>query len=352
MRKYCKIWMFLFALMSAGCTRALVPSGASATQTTVVLLPTMTPEPTATATQTPLPSETPTLQPTATPAPTATSVDPWGSYPGPSEPVTMTVPRELPLVPMPADTVNIIVLGSDWRNNGSGYRTDTMFIVSLHPTDGSATMLSIPRDLYVYLPGWRLERINVAEPHGGFELLEQTIRYNLGIELDHWIRVEFWGFEQAVNILGGLQVHATGNLNDHCGGEDYSYQSGGSYYMDGFTALCYGRMRKTSSDFDRLRRQQELMRALFDKVVSIDGLQRVPELYNLYRHTFRTDMTVEDVLALLPVASQLALDPARIKGVAIDRSVVSSWRVPVSGAAVLLPDRDALQALLWEAYHR
>jgi polyisoprenyl-teichoic acid--peptidoglycan teichoic acid transferase len=322
-----------------------------ATPVTPTLTPTHTP--TATHTLTPTPTFTATLTPTSTNTPTPTitptPVDPWESFPGPSSESAIEIPRPIQPLDLPEGTVNIILLGSDWRASTGGYRTDTILILSIHP-NGSATLLSIPRDLYVYIPGWRVSRINTAEPHGGFEMLSDTILYNFGIKLDYWVKVEFWGFETAVNYLGGIQVHSTGYLYDECGGKYYSYKEGGVYTMDGNAALCYARMRKRSSDFDRLRRQQELFVAMFDKVISIEGLERVPELYDLFVNTLYTGMSLEDVLALLPAASQLALHPEKVQRFVVDRSMAEGYRVPSSGAAVLLPQRDAIQAMLAEAF--
>jgi LCP family protein required for cell wall assembly len=247
-------------------------------------------------------------------------------------------------------TVNIILLGSDQRPNSGGYRTDTLLILSLDPENNTATMLSIPRDLYVYIPGWKVNRINTAEPHGGFEMMIDTVLYNLGIPLHHWIRVRFEGMIEAVDILGGIETYATGNLYDECGGVYYNYQAGKRYHMDGMDALCYTRMRKRSSDFDRLRRQQEVLEAMFDKVISIEGLKRVPELFETFNQTFESDMSLEEVLSLVPLAASLTLEPEKVQRYQIDRSLVESFRVPISGASVLLPKREQIRLMLEEAF--
>jgi len=333
----------------ASCQRSLMemvfPPTVTATPTqsltpTVTFTPSLTP----TATLTP----TPSLTPTATMTPP--SVNPWGSYPGPEQESATEIPREAFLLSMPPDAVHVAVLGSDYRSGTAGYRTDTMMIVSLFPSEGRVVMLSMPRDLYVYIPGWRIERINTAMPHGQFEMLADTIRYNLGIDLDYYIMVEFWAFEKAVNMLGGLDVYSTGWLGDECAGKFYTYGSDATYHMSGIDALCYARMRKRSSDYDRTRRQQELMAAFFDKIISIDGLSKIPELYALYEHTFYTNMDLEAVLPLVPLASELVLHPDRIERYRIDQDKVIPWRVPGSGAAVLLPDFEAIREMLLLAY--
>jgi LCP family protein required for cell wall assembly len=218
-------------------------------------------------------------------------------------------------------------------------------VVSLDPQAGTATLFSVPRDLYVFIPGWRMERVNTADPHGGFDVAAQTILYNFGIPVHNYARMNFAGFMNLIDSLGGISVEVTDYLNDQCGGIWYSYGPG-SYNMDGFTALCYVRMRYGSSDFDRLRRQQEVLQAIFRKVLTLDGLRRVPDLYEQYRSIVETDISLTEALALIPLAAQLAEDGSRISRLTIDPTMAAAWRVPYTGAAVLLPDRIKIDAML------
>lgn len=316
----------------------------------------VTPDPNATATPTPflpLPSSpTATATPTQTPTPTMspTPVDPWEGFPGPAEASATEIPRPMPRIPQSPEVVNILLMGSDQRPYTGGYRTDTMMLVSLDPGSGIATLISFPRDLYVYIPGWRMDRINTADVRGGHDLTALTILYNFGLEVDHWALVNFSGFMGAVDTLGGLTVQSTGYMLDECGGRWWSYAPG-SYNMNGFQALCYVRMRKANDgDFDRLRRQQEVIRAFFAKVLSLEGLSKVPQLYSQFITSLQTDVDLEELLPLVPLAAQLGVDSSRIHQYRIDRSMVDGWRVPTSGAAVLLPRRDAIQSMLSEAF--
>jgi LCP family protein required for cell wall assembly len=195
-----------------------------------------------------------------------------------------------------------------------------------------------------------VDRINVADAYGGPERVAQTILYNFGIEVDHTVTINFYGFTQVVDSLGGIDVKVEGYLQDECGHTNWTYSPGTTYHMDGFTALCYVRMRKTSGDFDRLRRQQETLLAIFNKMLTLEGLSRVPDLYALFRSYVETDITVEDALRLLPLATRLAAEPDRIHRYSIDPTMASQWRVPYSGAAVLLPDWDAIEPMLHEIF--
>ena len=318
-------------------------------------IPLVTADPNAPATPTAfmplLPTETPIPTATAPPGLAATPmpINPWGSYPGPIEPSAIEIAPPMPLVVLGKGTVNIALLGSDIRPNDGGWRTDTILIVSLDPSAGKARFVAIPRDLYVFIPGWRVDRINVADVHGGFDMLAQTILYNFGIPIDHVMRIDFSGFVRVVDSLGGIDVTSTGYLNDECGRRWWSYAPG-VYHMGGFEALCYVRMRKASSDYDRLRREQEVLLALFDRALSLDGLTRAPELYDQFRTLVKTDLEINDLLPLVPLATTLATDRSRLSLHRVDSTMTTSWVVPYSGANVLLPDRDAILAMLQAAF--
>lgn len=345
------LYFGLAALLSTACLASLQnPVQNPGLETSVVetgtalAVPTATPLPTdpPTSTATPTPSDTPT--PSITPTPTSI----WGNFPGPSEASSTEIPPPMPELAFAPEVLNVIVLGSDERPNTGGYRTDTMMVVSVDPQRGTVTMISFPRDLYVYIPGWRMERINTADVRGGFEMTRQTILYNFGIDLDGYVRVNFTGFMNAINALGGITVQSTGYITDECGGVVRGYGPG-SYYMDGFEALCYVRMRKVTGDFDRLRRQQEVVQAIFSKLVSIDGIARLPEVYSQFYNTVRTDLELGELLPLVPTAVQVAGDPSRIRHFSVDRSMADFWRTP-GGGSVLLPKRDGVLAMLAQAF--
>ena len=165
-----------------------------------------------------------------------------------------------------------------------------------------------PRDLWVSIPGWENQRINTAYQHGisvdypggGAGLLKETILYNLGIRIDHTAMVEFDGFRQIVDTLGGVDVPVSCAYTDwryrsqlRPGNENnwHLYTTGpGLIHMDGDLALWYARSRQKSSDFDRGRRQQEVLRALFIQALQTGTLTRIPELYNDLNSTVETDL--------------------------------------------------------------
>ncbi len=273
----------------------------------------------------------------------------WAGFPGPSEPSAIQVPPPVDPIPMPDSAINIIVLGSDTRPGFYGNRTDTIMIISLDHNSNRVRMISIPRDLYVFIPGWRVNRINTADQHGGIDVVSMTILYNLGIEAHHWVRVSFDGFIQAIDTLGGIDVEVPETLIDECDEQEVSYPAGLNH-MDGYTALCYARVRKTSDDFARTKRQQQVVIAVFNKILSVGGISQVPELYGQFGDYVESDISIGDVLQLLPLAASIASDSSRVTGHTIDRTMVTTWKIPTTGASVLLPNYEAIEASLIQIF--
>jgi len=257
-----------------------------------------------------------------------------------------------PLIAKPEGQVNILLLGSDWRA-GSGYRTDVILLVSLNKTTGTATLLSFPRDLYVEIPGIGMERINAAQAYGGYELTSATFMNNFGIDIDYYMITNFNGFISIVDTLGGINVNAAWALNDLCilpqAVNDYCYIPAGINHMNGQTALWYVRARHASSDFDRTRRAQEVLVAIFQKAMSLDALSRGTELYNLFQRSVETNIPVGAVLELLPMGSKILADPALIRRFAITSAHVSNYIVPGTGAMVLVPNESLVNEVIRQA---
>ena len=190
-------------------------------------------------------------------------------------------------------------------------------------------MISIPRDLYVYIPGWKVNRINTADQRGGPEIVALTILYNLGIEIHHWARISFNGFISAVNTLGGIDIDVPQTIVDECDEVMVRFPAGLNH-MDGYTALCYARVRKASSDFARTERQQQVIKAVFNKVLSIGGITKVPQLYGQFSDLVESDMDLGDLLPLVPLAATVAGNTSMIEGFTIDLDLVYHFRKSLS----------------------
>jgi len=269
------------------------------------------------------------------------------------QPITNSLVPNGGLIP-PDGQVNILLLGSDWRPN-SGYRTDVVLLISLFTKEAKVSLVSFPRDLWVEIPGRQEDRINTAMPYGGISLLSQTFERNFAVPIDHYMMTNFNGFKNIIDTLGGIDIEASKNTADRC---DLSYQHGawcsvgpGERHLDGEMALWYVRSRYTSNDFDRTRRAQEALVALFKKMMSLDALARAPELYNLFVSSVETDITLNDILPFINIAPSILSDPSRVRRFAIGTEHVTSHTIPSSGANVLLPNYDAIWQVIREAVY-
>jgi LCP family protein required for cell wall assembly len=306
--------------------------------------------------------------PVVTEAPLPATADPNAVISPTSTPDSFYVP---PYAPDPStaltgsDTVTYMLLGSDKRPGQTYFRTDTIIIAVIRPAAGQVALISVPRDLYVYIPTVGMDRINAAYEYGqmyhyaggGFALLKDTIQYNLGLSIDHVAIADFDGFRNMVNTLGGIDVpvfcaytdwHLIDPSFDPTNENNWSlYTVGpGVVHMDGDLALWYARSRKRSSDFDRGRRSQEVLRALYTRALQTNSISKIPELYNEFAAAVITDITLPDLLQLTPLA--LHLNNADIRSYYIGRDLVTGWMTP-GGASVLLPNAPAIQSMIQQA---
>jgi LCP family protein required for cell wall assembly len=278
-------------------------------------------------TEGPTPTPTPTLVPTATPM--------------------VVVNQEAGNLPEPEGLTHILLLGSDQRDGDFGFRTDSLMLATLNPSNGTVSLTSFPRDLYVWIPGWGQERINTAYSHGGFRTLADTFEYNFGVRPDHYIMINFHTFNRFVDSLGGIDVNARVTFIDRRPGFGTVTIVEGVNHMDGKTALWYARSRKSTNDFSRARRQQEVILAIAEKLISLDAVKRFPEFYEIYSESMTTDMGLTDILPFLPLAAKLT-DTSRIHHYFIGAEQVYDWISP-GGGMVLLPRQDAIQQVLRRA---
>lgn len=174
-------------------------------------------------------------------------------------------------------------------------------------------------------------------------MLADTFEYNFGIRPDYYGMVNFYGYQNLIDSLNGINVDVAQTLTDaRSGYGDYTVFPG-TVHMDGETALWYVRSRYSTSDFDRTRRQQEVVFALIKRLISFDLVTKFPELYQQFQGTIETNLTLSEIKPLLPVADNLFR--GEIGRYAVGPSYVSNWVTP-GGAQVLLPNKPAIQALL------
>ena len=317
--------------------------------------PTATPTATRTATRTATATATATAtlslasqSPLATPVPAATVLST-----GPISPTL--VPTPVPVVTFDEDTVNILLLGLDSTFNLRGQNTDVIIVVSVNKRTKQVSMLSIPRDLWVYIPGYGWSRINTAHRRGyslkypgeGPALLAKTIELNLGIPTQHWARVDFTGFQKVVDELGGVDMTVACAVNlrykkPTSPTEEEMILEPGIYHMDGELALRYVRTRRGGSDFDRARRQQQFLKAMWAQFKSPGLILKIPGLYSALKGSIKTDLSVLDLISLARVG--IEIKPQRVHSYYIGANETTDWRTP-EGWAVLLQRPDRVQAI-------
>ena len=277
-----------------------------------------------------------------------------------SELIPESAPTPVATFEVPEAFTNILLLGSDTPlDNGTG-RTDTIIIVAINHDGPTASMLSLPRDLYVYIPGWKLGRINTALTHGAtinypggaVKQLTDTILYNFGIPIHYYAQVDFGGFMQAVDIIGGVEVAVSCKLedwrlkspdldpNNEDNWELFTLEPG-IYHMDGDLALWYARSRKSTSDFDRGRRQQQLLRMMLNDGVDLNLLPQAPNLWTTYKDTVRTDLDIGRLLQLATIAP--AIRQNGIQHLYMVGDQLQPYVVPSTSAQVQIP--------IWEEVH-
>ena len=252
-----------------------------------------------------------------------------------------------------AQPLTLLVMGSDQRSGDPGFRTDVMMLVFVRPSDGTLSAVSFPRDLWVETPGYDPMKINTVQGVGGFEATQAMFEYTFGVRPDHYILTNFEGFTRMINSLGGVEVGVTQDLTDQCdlpwanaGGQCSA--ATGQMHMDGATALWYVRSRHSSSDFDRLRRAQEVLWAAFQQTMSAGGVTRAPEFYAAWKDSVETDLSPAEIVPYLPAAARLAGDPARVRRYAVSEELTGpfwTW----NGMWALWPDREGIRQLLQEA---
>ncbi len=263
------------------------------------------------------------------------------------------------------DRLTVLVMGVDRRPGESfSTRTDTMIVLSIDPENDTASMLSIPRDLYVDIPGVGNQRINTALPYGaynggeagGADLVRRTINHNLGISIDHYILLDFQTVIDVIDEAGGVMIDVPYDIDDPTYpdmnyGFDPLFIPQGRWLMSGEVALKYMRTRHADGDFNRSKRQQQVILAFRDALLA-DGLAgaaaKARSFYSEARDGVVTDMAITDMLGIANAASNI--DTANIRSAVLDANYVYDHTTE-SGAYVLIPRTNAISTLIQELFN-
>jgi LCP family protein required for cell wall assembly len=259
---------------------------------------------------------------------------------------------------------NILIMGID-RRPGEPFisRTDTMMLASIDPESDEITILSIPRDLYVVIPGRGQERINTAfvygsagnNPAGGAQLAMQTVEYNLGVPVHDYVLVDFSAVTKGIDAIGGIDIEVPYDIYDPTFpdmnyGYDPLYIPAGLQHMDGTTALKYARTRHQDNDFQRAHRQQQVIMAVRQKLLGLglpELLRQAPFLYQQVSSGIRTDLSLDELIGLARTAAGIQSEGIRTE--VLDQDYVMSYRTP-EGASVLVPLNEQIAPLIQDLF--
>lgn len=193
--------------------------------------------------------------------------------------------------------VNILLLGVDSRGEEKS-RTDTIMVAQFDPKEKTAKVVSIMRDIYVEIPEYNNYKINTAYFLGGAELLRKTIKENLDIDLHYYAMVDFKGFEKMVDSLApnGIEIDVEKQMSEKIG---VSLEPG-LQHLNGKELLGYARYRQDAQgDFGRVERQQKVINALKDELVSVNGVSKLPKIIGTVQPFIQTNISGTDLLGLV-----------------------------------------------------
>ncbi len=266
------------------------------------------------------------------------------------------------------ERVTVLFLGIDERvQQDDFWRSDTMILATLDPVTMEAGVLSIPRDLWVPIPGYTEQRINSAHqlgdahnyPGGGPALAVDTVQYNLGVDVDYYVRVNFQAFIDLVDLIGGIEIDVPETIDDPMypgpnNGYDPLYIEAGPHHFYGDMALKYARTRHTGSgDFDRMRRQQQVIKAILDRLSEPSRLPqlaaRSPEIIQMVEDSVAIDpnLQLDEIIALAALAREV--DTEKIHFRTIDESCTLFKTTP-EGWQILVPLRDKIRDVRDEVF--
>ncbi len=276
---------------------------------------------------------------------------------------TLNVPQmELPPPWDGASRVTVLLIGldfRDWEAEVGAPRSDTMIVMTLDPQTKTAGVLSVPRDLWVNIPGYGYSKINNAYsfgqggqlPGGGAGLAMRTVEVFLGIEIDYYAQVDFTTFEQMVDTLGGVCLDVPEEIRVGRTYENSQLLPAGYQCLDGKATLGYARARNTEGgDVDRAARQQQVIRAIMDNVfnpVNFPGLvAKSSDLYAQLSAGIHTDMALNDAVRLAVLVKDMPRD--NIKWGTINYTMADIGSVNVDGQelSIMRPYPDAIRDLV------
>jgi LCP family protein required for cell wall assembly len=270
-------------------------------------------------------------------------------------PDDVTIPTEPAEVIVTGENIiNIVLVGQDRREGQGRQRSDSMILCTINKEMKTITMTSFLRDIYVNIPGYYRQRLNVAYLLGGYKTLNATLEHNFGVSADHCIEVDFAGFENIINVLGGVDIDLTeaeakylnrrGNWDVQDGPVDWNLKAGVNT-LTGAQALAYSRIRALDNDWGRTNRQRTVLTALLQKAKGM-SLTQINDFANQVLPMIATDMSPSEitgyVMELFPLLGDLNIKTQTIPA-------NGTWQyATINGDAVITVNFEKNQQILRE----
>lgn len=276
------------------------------------------------------------------------------------EPVpTLPLPEVTPMPWNGKTRVSILLLGldfRDWQARVGAPRSDTMMLLSVDPVTKNVSILSIPRDLWIDIPGFRHNRINTAYssgeasrlPGGGPGLAMRAVESVVGVPIQYYAVVDFGTFERLIDEIGGVDVLVKERIKISPIGRTSKWLDPKPHHLDGAETLAYARNRRTGNgDFSRAERQQQVALAILDRVVGFEMIPtlvaRAPVLYQQLASGVRTNLSLDEIISLAWLGA--SIDKASIQQEVIAPPKMVGFYTTDSGAHVLRPVPDEIRKI-------
>lgn len=243
----------------------------------------------------------------------------------------------------PGEPINILIIGTDERENEPS-RSDTLILASLFPEDKQIKMLSIPRDTRVKIPGRGYEKVSHAHAYGQVALAQKTVEDFLDVHIDYYVKTNFQGFVNIIDILGGVTLNVEKRM--YYPDENIDLQPG-LQNLNGDDALAYVRFRSDGlGDIGRVGRQQKFLSVLADHVKSFATIPKIPSLIKQINTHVKTDMSTKDILYY--ASKFITIDPSSIQtymvpGYPDNRFGTSYWISDKEKLAIILDEMKEIK---------
>lgn len=256
--------------------------------------------------------------------------DNTGNTPDPSNPTPKPTPGNKKKRDINPDVINILLMGVDNKDAKSPSRSDSMMVATINKKTGEIKLTSLMRDMYVEIPGRELKnRINTGYFFGGPALAIKTVNRNFDLNIKHYVTIDFSGFTEVIDELGGVDITITDDEAKIIG-----LKKSGTHNLNGQQALAYSRIRKIGNDFARTQRQRTVFNSLFKKMKSTSIL-RIPGLLNKLLPYFETNLAKKDILSLTYEVLKSDTDNIETLRIPLDGAYRSE---SIRGMSVLVPD--------------